>query len=78
MTTNRSRLVAQVLTAQVAPPLLTSDRDAERFAVRVARTVPARVMGSGVGRQTLLTSAGGAIEPPLDARANLATILALR
>jgi hypothetical protein len=118
-----------------------------RLAVRVARTVPARVMGSGLGRQTvargdydiqcfdaatvaefgldqlrlgdlvaildadnshgrvyrtgavtiavvshgmshiaghgpgvttLMTSAGGAIEPLVDARANLATILNLR
>lgn len=123
------------------------ERDGDQFAVRVARTVPARVMGSGLGRQTvargdydiqcfddatvrefgldelrlgdlvaildadnthgrtyrtgavtiavvahgmshiaghgpgvttLLTSASGAIEPRLDARANLATILSLR
>jgi hypothetical protein len=123
------------------------ERDGARFAVRVARTVPARVMGSGLGRQTvargdydiqcfddatvrefgldelrlgdlvaildadnsfgrvyrtgavtiavvahgmshiaghgpgvttLMTSATGAIEPLLDARANLATILGLR
>ena len=123
------------------------ERDGDRFAVRVARTVPARVMGSGLGRQTvargdydiqcfdaptvrefgldelrlgdlvaildadnsfgriyrtgavtvavvshgmsyiaghgpgvttLLTSASGAIEPLVDARANLATILDLR
>jgi hypothetical protein len=123
------------------------ERDGERFAVRVARMVPARVMGSGLGRQTvargdydiqcfdaatvrefgldelrlgdvvaildadnsfgrvyrtgavtvavvshgmshiaghgpgvttLLTSASGALEPQVDARANLATILGLR
>ena len=123
------------------------ERSGDRFAVRVARTVPARVMGSGLGRQTvargdydiqcfdapavrefgldelrlgdlvavldsdssfgriyrtgavtiaivshgasyiaghgpgvttLLTSASGAIEPRVDARANLATILDLR
>jgi Domain of unknown function (DUF4438) len=123
------------------------ERDGARFAVRVARTVPARVMGSGLGRQTvargdydiqcfdpatvrefgldqlrlgdlvaitdadnsfgriyrqgavtvavvshgmsqiaghgpgvttLMTSAGGALEPVVDARANLATILDLR
>jgi uncharacterized protein DUF4438 len=122
-------------------------RDGDRFSVRVARTVPARVMGSGLGRQTvvrgdydiqcfdegivreyglrelrlgdlvaitdadnafgrvyrtgaitigvvahgmshiaghgpgvttLMTSASGAIEPLVDARANLATILELR
>jgi Domain of unknown function (DUF4438) len=29
------------------------ERDGARFAVRVARTVPARVMGSGLGRQTV-------------------------
>jgi hypothetical protein len=29
------------------------ERDGERFRVRVARTVPARVMGSGLGRQTV-------------------------
>ncbi|MDB5073216.1 MAG: hypothetical protein JWM87_4327 [Candidatus Eremiobacteraeota bacterium] len=123
------------------------ERDGGRFSVRVARTVPARVMGSGLGRQTvargdydiqcfddatvrefgldelrlgdlvaildadnsfgrvyrtgaitiaivahgmshiaghgpgvttLMTSASGAIEPLVDARANLATILDLR
>jgi hypothetical protein len=123
------------------------ERNGARFTVRVARTVPARVMGSGLGRQTvargdydiqcfdpatvrefgldelrlgdlvaisdagnafgriyrqgavtiaivshgashiaghgpgvttLMTSASGAIEPLLDARANLATILDLR
>jgi Domain of unknown function (DUF4438) len=122
-------------------------RDGDRFTVRVARKVPARVMGSGLGRQTvargdydiqcfdpatvrefgldelrlgdlvaivdadntfgrvyrsgavtiasvshgmsyiaghgpgvttLMTSASGAIEPLVDARANLATILGLR
>jgi hypothetical protein len=122
-------------------------RDGTRFTVKVARTVPARVMGSGLGRQTvargdydiqcfdeaivrefgldglrlgdlvaivdadnsfgrvyrtgavtiavvshgmsfiaghgpgvttLMTSASGAIEPVIDARANLATILELR
>ena len=122
-------------------------RAGDRFSVRVARTVPARVMGSGLGRQTvvrgdydiqcfddatvrefgldelrlgdlvaildadnthgriyrtgavtiaivshgmshiaghgpgvttLMTSASGAIEPLVDARANLATILDLR
>ncbi|MDB5026720.1 MAG: hypothetical protein JWO66_409 [Candidatus Eremiobacteraeota bacterium] len=122
-------------------------RDGARFTVKVARTVPARVMGSGLGRQTvargdydiqcfdeaivrefgldalrlgdlvaildadnsfgrvyrtgavtiavvshgmsfiaghgpgvttLMTSASGAIEPVIDARANLATILELR
>lgn len=123
------------------------ERDGGRFRVRVARTVPARVMGSGLGRQTvargdydiqcfdpptvrefgldrlrlgdlvailgadnsfgriyregavtiasvshgmsyiaghgpgvttLMTSASGAIEPLVDERANLATILGLR
>jgi Domain of unknown function (DUF4438) len=123
------------------------ERAGTRFAVRVARTVPARVMGSGLGRQTvargdydvqcfdpatvrefgldelrlgdlvaildadnsfgriyrqgavtvavvshgmshiaghgpgvttLMTSASGALEPLVDARANLATILDLR
>lgn len=123
------------------------ERSGGRFAVRVARTVPARVMGSGLGRQTvargdydiqcfdaatvrefgldelrlgdlvaildadnafgriyrqgavtvaivshgashiaghgpgvttLMTSASGALEPLVDARANLATILDLR
>jgi hypothetical protein len=123
------------------------ERDGGRFSVRVARKVPARVMGSGLGRQTvargdydiqcfddatvrefgldelrlgdlvaiidadnsfgriyrtgaitiavvahgmshiaghgpgvttLMTSASGAIEPLVDARANLATILGLR
>jgi len=29
------------------------ERDGARFSVRVARTVPARVMGSGLGRQTV-------------------------
>jgi len=122
-------------------------RDGDRLSIRVARTVPARVMGSGLGRQTvvrgdydiqcfdegtvrefglhelrlgdlvaildadnsfgrvyrtgaitiavvahgmshvaghgpgvttLMTSASGAIEPLVDARANLATILDLR
>jgi hypothetical protein len=123
------------------------ERDGDRFSVRVARKVPARVMGSGLGRQTvvrgdydiqcfddatvrefgldelrlgdlvaiadadnsfgrvyrtgaitiasvshgmshiaghgpgvttLMTSASGAIEPLVDARANLATILGVR
>jgi hypothetical protein len=126
---------------------LGTERSGGRFSVRVARTVPARVMGSGLGRQTvargdydiqcfdeatvrefgldelrlgdlvaildadnsfgrvyrtgaitvavvahgmshiaghgpgvttLMTSASGAIEPLVDARANLATILDLR
>jgi hypothetical protein len=34
--------------------------------------------GHGPGVTTLMTSASGAIEPALDARANLATILKLR
>ncbi|HWT04208.1 MAG TPA: hypothetical protein VN224_00495, partial [Xanthomonadales bacterium] len=36
------------------------------------------VAGHGPGVTTLLTSASGALEPHADARANLATILALR
>ena len=36
------------------------------------------IAGHGPGVTTLLTSASGALEPHLDARANLATILGLR
>ena len=36
------------------------------------------IAGHGPGVTTLLTSASGAIEPHVDARANLATILGLR
>jgi hypothetical protein len=99
VTTNRSRLVSQILTGEVAPPLLFGLRelrlgdlvaivDADNSFGRVYRSgaVTIGVVAHGMsyiadhgpGVTTILTSASGAIEPCIDAGANLATILGLR